>query len=74
MVKSMLKRVPISMLKRVPMEFVVWAEMRKQAIAKQVGMQPQKIKFTKLLRLISKTNGIYIENNVLHKFFGRRKI
>lgn len=63
-----------SMLKRVPIEFVEWSEIRKNAIAKQLGITPQKIKFTKLLRLISKTNGVYIENSVLNKFFGRKKI
>jgi hypothetical protein len=59
---------------RTPEEFRKWLEQRRNSIGKQIGRPPEKIKYTKVMRILSCTPGIYISDSVLNQFFKRRKL
>lgn len=57
---------------RIPIEFKQWLDLRKINIAIALGIEPNKIKYPKLLKMITLSGPIYLDNNIINKFAPKR--
>jgi hypothetical protein len=58
---------------RVPPEFKQWLDLRRLNVANALGIEPNKIKYPKLLKMITNSGPIYLDDNMIKKFAPKQK-